>query len=52
MLTLEDTLLLNLSLGTRTGEPWPADDLPIWEQDPMTAGLAPQSTPTRRCWSC
>lgn len=41
--TLKDTLLLNLSLATRTGEPWPADDLPIWERDPLTAGLAPQA---------
>jgi CRISPR system Cascade subunit CasA len=46
--TLRETLLLNLVLG-RDGaddEPWPDDDLPVWERDPTTAAPDPGLFPT------
>lgn len=42
--SLKETLLLNLPLTTRPGEPWAEDEQPVWERDPLTSGPAPQAS--------
>ncbi len=37
--TLKDTLLLNLVLQTRSGDPLPEGDSAVWERPPLTAHL-------------